>query len=362
VKAELRTLQVREGSYSIYVGHGILSELQVLQPELRSARILVVSDTLVASLWLPTLLEGLSSADVGVLTINPGETNKNQQTLYDIYDHLLQNHYHRDTILIALGGGVIGDITGFTAATYQRGIQFIQVPTTLLAQVDAAIGGKTAINYGVHKNMIGAFYQPAAVWSDLRCLQTLPTRVYQAGWGEIIKYGLLAGGDLWESLSHYLSPNAAPLNDTGLIDLIYQCAAIKVGFVEADVREEASRVLLNLGHTFAHALEALCPEKWLHGEAVAIGLYSAALLSYQLRLLPSSFLEKIKTMIITAGLPYQIPASLDPTALITQMQYDKKIQSGRLRFILLRRPGDCFVESMVPKDVLYDVVSSATCP
>lgn len=255
--------------------------------------------------------------------------------------------------MIALGGGVIGDITGFAASTYQRGVPFIQVPTSLLAQVDASVGGKTAINHPAGKNMIGSFYQPQAVIIDVSTLHSLADREFKAGLAEIIKYAILEGGDFLKDLHHQLK-NGISKNSEELPHLIAQCCTIKARFVVSDEREHGVRALLNLGHTFGHALEAYTHyQRWLHGEAVAIGLYCAAFLSYEIGLIDYSIVELIEQMLEWSGLPHKIPKEIDLTQLTHLMSLDKKIKNGCLRFVVLRDFGDCYLDDKVTEHHVY---------
>ena len=289
-----------------------------------------------------------------------GEAHKNQHSLFAIYDALIKHRHNRDTTLVALGGGVIGDMTGFAAATYQRGVRFIQIPTTLLAQVDSSVGGKTAINHQQAKNMLGSFYQPHAVIMDLATLTTLPMREFSAGLGEVIKYGLLAGGDVLTHIQSILADGLKPTSTERLSELIEQCCRIKAEFVQEDERETGRRVLLNLGHTFAHALESYTDyQRWLHGEAVAIGLYCAALLSYQLGIFPLSDLTLVDSLLANAKLPSRIPKDIDLVDLHALMFNDKKIKNKTIRFVLMRGLGDCFLDDQVTDESLRRVLSSA---
>ena len=277
-----------------------------------------------------------------------------------IYDALIKYRHHRDTTLIALGGGVLGDVTGFAAATYQRGVRFIQIPTTLLAQVDASVGGKTAINHPAGKNMIGSFHQPHAVIMDLTTLETLPPREFRAGLAEVIKYGFLVGGEFLNGLSRVLAEELPTGSSLQLADLIARCCRIKASFVQEDEREIGRRALLNFGHTFAHALEAYTHyQRWLHGEAVAIGLYCATLLSHQLGYIDQSILKLVDSLLQAAKLPCRIPKGIDLHALQALMLHDKKITNKTLRFVLMRAPGDCYLESQVTEDSLRHVLMNA---
>jgi 3-dehydroquinate synthase len=312
-----------------------------------SKQVLIVTNKTIAPLYLHSLQSAFLEKQCDVVILDDGEEYKNQRSLFAIYDVLIQKKHHRDTTLVALGGGVIGDITGFAASTYQRGVPFIQIPTTLLAQVDASVGGKTAINHPLGKNMIGSFYQPKAVLIDLSTLSTLPEREFNAGLAEIIKYGLLEGGDFFRQL-HQLLEKGLTRTSPELPQLIAQCCQIKARFVESDEKEQGVRALLNLGHTFAHALESYTHyQQWLHGEAVGIGLYCAAVLSSELDLIHSSVVELVEQMLKYARLPHKIPKNVDLATLIHIMSLDKKIKNGCLRFVVMRKPGNCYLDDTI---------------
>jgi 3-dehydroquinate synthase len=339
--------------YSICICRNALNCPELLQTFVRSHQVLIVTNRTIASLYLPLVQSAFSTIQCDVVILEEGEHHKNQQSLFTLYDSLIQKKHHRDTTIIALGGGVIGDIAGFAAATYQRGVSLVQIPTTLLAQVDASVGGKTAINHPSGKNMIGSFYQPQAVLIDLATLDTLPKREFRAGFAEIIKYGLLVGGAFWELLNELLMQDLTP-NHPSLPQLIAQCCRFKANFVEADEHEKGQRALLNLGHTFAHALEASTHyHQWLHGEAVAIGLYCAARLSYQINLINRQLLIQIEHMLHALELPHKIPEFIDLEQLKALMNLDKKIKNNSLPFVLIKAPGDCYLEAQVKEEDLH---------
>jgi 3-dehydroquinate synthase len=345
--------------YPIIIGYHLLGDSDALSQYVAAEQVMIVTNELVASLYLHELKTSLSGHQCDVVILPDGETYKNQASLNLIYDALMTNSHHRDTTVIALGGGVIGDITGFAAATYQRGVRFINCPTTLLAQTDASIGGKTAINHACGKNMIGSFYQPAAVLIDLNTLLTLPGREFNAGLAEVIKYGLLAGEEflvyLEEALKHGLR-----VNGSEILQIVSRSAQIKARYIEADEKEQGSRALLNLGHTFAHALETYTSyQRWLHGEAVAIGLYCAALLSYHMGIAKQSLVERVACIMTRAGLPYTIPKDIDLKQLRQFMQLDKKIKNKRLRFVVLKKPGECYLDDGVTEECLHNTLSAA---
>lgn len=338
--------------YPIIFCRNGLQEPELLTRYITSRQVLIVTNTTIAPYYLGYVQDAFASIQCDTVILDDGEEYKNQQSLFKVYDALIQNRHHRDTSLIALGGGVIGDLTGFVASTYQRGVRFIQIPTTLLAQVDSSVGGKTAINHPQGKNMIGSFYQPQAVIIDLNTLVTLPEREFRAGLGEVIKYGLLAGGEflaqLVDALKHGLTAHSQQLPQ-----LVVHCCQIKTDFVKTDEREQGQRALLNLGHTFAHALEAYTEYKqWLHGEAVGIGLYCAAVLSHNMGILDASTVNLVEKLLEYAGLPHKIPQSIDLARLRDLMGLDKKIKDNCLRFIVIKNPGACYLDNTVTEHCL----------
>lgn len=346
-------------SYSIDVCQNGLANAENLQKYVASQQALIVTNKTVAPLYLPILQSSLPAIQCNVVILPDGEQFKNQSSLFSIYDALIQHKHHRDTTLIALGGGVVGDITGFAASTYQRGAHFIQIPTTLLAQVDASVGGKTAINHPLGKNMIGSFYQPKAVLIDVATLNTLPEREFRAGLAEMIKYGLLVGGEFLEQLTKALKKGLTSQSDE-LPLLITQCCKIKAHYVIADEKEHNLRALLNLGHTVAHALESYTDyTQWLHGEAVAIGLYCAALLSYHAGLTDAALVARVEQILNYAQLPHKIPKFIDIAKLKQFMMLDKKIKNNRLRFIVINKPGDCSISDSITAECLDYTLNNA---
>jgi 3-dehydroquinate synthase len=343
--------------YPIYIGHELLSNTSLLRQHIASDQALIVTNETIAPIYLEQVRAALSSIQCDTIIIPDGEHYKNQQSLFAIYDVLIKKHHHRDTTLIALGGGVIGDLTGFAAATFQRGVRFIQLPTTLLAAVDASVGGKTAINHPDGKNMIGSFHQPHAVIIDVSTLSTLPAREFNAGMAEVIKYGLLGGGDFLTKLQSLLIGGINQTSTDPLTDLIADCCRIKADYVEEDEKEHGRRVLLNLGHTFGHALEAITKYKrWLHGEAVAIGLYCAALLSYDLGYLDKASVTLVDELLRASNLPSRIPNDINLSKLQSVMLQDKKIKNNRIRFVLLRGLGDCYLDDGVSVECVSRVL------
>lgn len=353
-------IQLHDRGYPIYIGKGCLSDSDLLCRHIAARQVLILSNETVAPLYLKSVMDALHSMQCDVLILPDGERYKNQQSLNSIYDELIKRHHHRDTTILALGGGVVGDIAGFAAATYQRGVRFIQLPTTLLAQVDASVGGKTAINHPLGKNMIGCFHQPHAVIMDTQTLSTLPEREFTAGMAEIIKYGLLAGGDFIHQLESILKAGLPVAKHEIIATLIAECCKIKASYVEQDERETGQRALLNLGHTFAHALEAYTSyETWRHGEAVGIGLYCAALLSCQLGHLSESDLDLVDFLLKQANLPRRIPKEIDLSHICDLMYNDKKVENNRLRFILMKAPGLCYIDDSVSQSQLQEALHKA---
>lgn len=331
------------GRYEVVVGSGASRDEETLSA-LRSRPSLIVTDENVAAHALAGLQKVLPTART--LILPPGENVKTLATVSSIWNRLAELHLGRDTVLVALGGGVIGDMTGFAAACWMRGIDFVQIPTTLLAQVDASVGGKTAVDLPAGKNLVGAFHQPLAVLADTDLLQTLPLREYSAGFAEIVKAALLADGEFFD----WLKSNSAALvqRDTELLThAILRSCEIKAQFVSADEHESGVRALLNLGHTFAHALEKVTGyEQLLHGEAVAIGLVQALTLSEQHSGLDTSLRPRVVRLLETFGLPTIMPAHIDPEAVLDAMRLDKKHVAGRWRVVVLNTIGDAAVAEL----------------
>lgn len=329
---------LKENSYPIYIGSGLLKETELLQEHLVKKQVLIVTNQTIAELYLDRVQKALPDADQ--LLLPDGEQYKNLAQLERIWDALAQHHHHRDTTLIALGGGVIGDMVGFAAACYQRGVGFIQIPTTLLAQVDSSIGGKTAVNHTIGKNLIGAFYQPRAVIMDVDTLKTLPDREFNSGLAEIIKVALIRDAAFF----HWLEENISALmhrDSKILITAIKRACEIKCEIVIKDEKELGERALLNLGHTFGHAIEkVLNYGEWLHGEAVAVGLSLAAQLSQQQKKLSAADVLRIQTLLQKAALPIHLPKNIVIEDLLAAMQMDKKIADSKLRLVLLDAIGN----------------------
>lgn len=327
-------------AYPIYIGAGLLSREDLLLPHIRGNQVVVVSNETVAPLYLDTLTETLARGGVRVLPVilPDGEEFKTWETLNHIFDVLLANNSERKTTLIALGGGVIGDMGGFAAACYQRGMPFVQVPTTLLAQVDSSVGGKTAINHPLGKNMIGAFYQPQMVLADISTLDTLPDRELRAGLAEVVKYGLIRDPEFLQWIENNVGALLAR-DRNALVCAIERSCRNKAEVVAADERESGERALLNLGHTFGHAIETgLGYGVWLHGEAVAAGTMIAVHLSHALGWLSESDVERVRCLFECCGLPVRAP-DLGTARYLELMRHDKKVLDGRLRLVLLEQLG-----------------------
>ena len=356
----MRTVTVGLGAraYPIHIGEGLLARADLILPHLPQRKVSVVTNTTVAALYLDKFSATLRGAGVEIVPVvlPDGEEYKNWQTLNAIFDALLSNRCERKSAIIALGGGVVGDLAGFAASSYQRGVPFIQVPTTLLAQVDSSVGGKTAINHPLGKNMIGAFYQPGMVLADTAMLHTLPARELSAGLAEVIKYGLIM--DL--PFLGWLEANIGKLNERDPAALAYavtRSCENKAAVVAADERETGERALLNLGHTFGHAIEAgLGFGTWLHGEAVAAGTMLAARLSERMGLLTDADVRRVADLFVRAGLPVEAP-SLGQDRYLELMGHDKKVENGKLRLVLLQSLGKAYMTSDFDLQELREVLA-----
>ncbi len=352
------TVALGERSYPIHIGSGLISQAELILPYLKRKQVAIVTNTTVAPLYLAKLAEPLrqNGVDVIEMILPDGEAYKNSETLNLIYDALLKQRAERSTTLIALGGGVIGDLTGFAAATYQRGVPFIQIPTTLLSQVDSSVGGKTGINHPLGKNMIGAFYQPQLVLADTDTLKTLPPRELSAGLAEVIKYGLIRDTDFFDWLETNM-PKLMALDEAAVTYAIYRSCQNKAEVVAADEREGGERALLNLGHTFGHAIEtAMGYGVWLHGEAVAAGTMQAAALSQRMGWLSDKDFVRMEVIFKTANLPIQAP-KLGADQYLNLMQSDKKVQDGKIRFVLQKGIGKAVITSEYDLTQLKAVLS-----
>ncbi|WP_277060751.1 3-dehydroquinate synthase [Rivihabitans pingtungensis] len=343
--------------YPIYIGESLYADAARIVAHLPQKKAAIITNETIAPLYLAPLQAALEAAGVAVtpVILPDGEAYKTWETLNLIFDALLGARAERKTTLIALGGGVIGDMTGFAAACYQRGAPFIQIPTTLLAQVDSSVGGKTAINHPLGKNMIGAFYQPRAVLADMAVLDTLPERELSAGLAEVIKYALLGDVQFLAWLEQHIEALRARDRAT-LAEAVRHCCQMKADIVGEDEKETGVRALLNLGHTFGHAIEAgMGYGAWLHGEAVAAGMVLAAETSRLLGWISEADVARVTALIERAGLPTLSP-DLGVDAWISHMGHDKKVEEGQLRFVLLRQLGQAVIEKGVPLTVLREVL------
>lgn len=357
----MQVLQVELGqrSYPIYIGAGLLDDPELLPRHIPAGSAVVVSNETVAPLYLSRLERHLTDYRSASVVLPDGEAYKTVETLDRIYTALLEGRFDRGTTLIALGGGVIGDITGFAAASYQRGIHFIQVPTTLLAQVDSSVGGKTGVNHPLGKNMIGAFYQPRCVIIDIDTLGTLPDRELSAGIAEVIKYGLLGDAPFFDWLESNLNLLLAR-DAVALTHAIRRSCENKARIVAADERESGQRALLNLGHSFGHAIETgMGYGAWLHGEAVGCGMVLAAELSARLGWLDHDAVGRVRALITRARLPVAPPGELDVERFLELMAVDKKVVDGTLRLVLLRGIGQAVVTSDFDPRALRETLADA---
>ncbi|AOV18160.1 3-dehydroquinate synthase [Acidihalobacter aeolianus] len=343
----MKTLNVDLGarSYPITIGPGMLDDADMLREAIGGNSAVIVSNETVAPLYLKRVEAHLKGLRHEAVVLPDGEAYKTLTILDPIFNALLKGHYDRNTTLIALGGGVVGDITGFAAATYQRGVNFLQIPTTLLAQVDSSVGGKTGVNHPLGKNMIGAFHQPKAVIVDTETLNTLPDRELSAGLAEVIKYGLINDAPFFDWLEHHIDDLLARDPDAVTYAIERSCAN-KAQIVAADERETGTRALLNLGHTFGHAIETgMGYGQWLHGEAVGCGMHMAAAMSVAQGWLENGELTRIDRLLARAKLPVTPPLELDAPRFRELMSVDKKVLDGHLRLVLLHGIGRAVVTS-----------------
>lgn len=346
------SVNLGERSYPIYIAQNNLTDSPNLYNILAGRKVVIVSNETIAPIYLDKFTSQLPNHNFLSCIIPDGEQFKSLEYFEFINRFLLEHNCGRDTCLIALGGGVIGDLTGFVAACYQRGIDFIQVPTTLLSQVDSSVGGKTAVNHPLGKNMIGAFYQPKVVYIDNNTLNTLPSREFAAGIAEVIKYGLIYDVDFFK----YIEDNVDEIkahNSEQLSQIIYRCCEIKAEIVAQDEKEAGLRALLNLGHTFGHAIEAeMGYGNWLHGEAVATGMVLASQLAYLRGKLSEVELKRIVNLIAEFELPVSAPASMSCADFVKHMVKDKKNKQGVIRFIIPSKFGGCeLVGDVTPQEL-----------
>ena len=346
------TIKHPRGQYPICIGADLFADASLLQQFVHGQQVLLVTNDQVGPLYKAKISQVFSSYDYHEIILPDGEQQKTPATLLKIIDALATQHHHRDTTLIALGGGVIGDMTGFAAATYQRGVNFVQLPTSLLAQVDAAVGGKTAVNLPQGKNLWGAFHQPQAVIIDIDTLKTLPSRHLYAGLAEIIKAAIIADAAFFSWLEQNLD-EIIDLQPAALTEAIQRACQIKADIVEADEREQSQRALLNLGHTFGHAIEQnLQYRDCLHGEAVAIGMSLATKLAVELNLFPADDAKRIDALLLAAHLPITLPRQLHLSPFIAAMQQDKKVLQNTLRLILPKKIGEAIIFDQVSDKML----------
>lgn len=356
----MQTLHVdlAERSYPIYIGADLLAHAGLLTVHIAGRQVAIVTNETVAPLYLASLEQLLAGLSVTTVILPDGERFKTWETLQLIFDGLLGARHDRGTTVIALGGGVIGDMAGFAAACYQRGVNFIQMPTTLLSQVDSSVGGKTGINHPLGKNMIGAFYQPQAVLIDTTTLLTLPARELSAGLAEVIKYGLICDEPFLTWLEEHMSALRA-LDQAVLAQAIERSCAAKARVVAADERESGVRATLNLGHTFGHAIETHQGYgNWLHGEAVAAGTVMALDMSERLGWITTAERERVVRLFIAAGLPVVPPQDMTAEDFMEHMAVDKKVMNGKLRLVLLQGLGEAVVTGDFPREILDATLSA----
>ena len=356
----MKTLQVEleDRSYPIHIGEGLLDHIDLVTPHVHGRQVMLVTNETIAPLYLKRALELFKDYDTASVILPDGEEYKNLDTLNLVFSALLENHFNRRCTLVALGGGVIGDITGFAAASYQRGVNFIQIPTTLLAQVDSSVGGKTGVNHPLGKNMIGAFHQPQCVIADTKTLNTLDDRQLSAGIAEVIKYGLINDAEFFNWLEINM-PKLLARDPEALGYAIQRSCADKANVVAADELETGVRALLNLGHTFGHAIETASGYgNWLHGEAVGCGMFMAASLSYHQAWISKEQLQQVKKLITQAKLPLLPPAEMTLNQFIEIMTVDKKNISKQIRLILMKDIGQSFISDDYDNSLLNKTIQN----
>ena len=354
-------VELQERRYPILIGNGLLQDERSYPVKLGD-RVMIVTNPTVAQFYLDTVTFALKKrgCEVDHVLLPDGEKYKTLESLNLIFTALLQGNHGRDTTIMALGGGVIGDVAGFAAASYQRGVRLIQIPTTLLSQVDSSVGGKTAVNHELGKNMIGAFYQPSMVIIDTHTLGTLPKREVNAGLAEVIKYGAILDYEFFEWLEAHIDELVA-LNNESLQHCIARCCQIKADVVARDETEKGDRALLNLGHTFGHAIEThLGYGNWLHGEAVSTGMMMAAALSEQLGDISVADVSRLEKLLARANLPTLSPDSMQPEDYLPHMMRDKKVLAGKLRLVLLKSLGQAYIATDTDKDLVLNAIKRCT--
>jgi 3-dehydroquinate synthase len=359
---QIITVELEQNSYPVYLGNDILSDQSIWQNHVGNGAVLVVSNDTVAPLYLSSLLAALPQNEIATHIIPDGERWKTTDTWCGVIDQLIGMQAKRDATVIALGGGVVGDIAGFASASYMRGIRFIQVPTTLLAQVDASVGGKTGINHLQGKNLIGAFHQPASVMIDTATLSTLPQSEFNAGMAEVLKYGVIMDPGFLRWLES--SAEAIQARDVNALQyLTKQCVINKAKIVSADEKEGGIRAILNFGHTFGHALETLTGyDQYLHGEAVAIGMIIASRLSEIRGLCPAGVTDRIRGLVNMFGLPSALPSNIASESMIDAMELDKKALASGLRLILLNSIGSAVIDDQSKIEQIEAALNSSRTP
>ncbi len=351
-------VNLAERSYPIHIGEGLLDDGALIQQVIPGSQVAIITNTIVGRLYLDRLIANLPARKVDVLELPDGEVFKTLDTWSGIHQFLGEKRHNRGTTIVALGGGVVGDMAGFAAATWQRGVRFVQIPTTLLAQVDSSVGGKTGVNLPVGKNLVGAFWQPAAVLADTTVLSSLPEREYRAGLAEVLKYGIIHDRAFFDWLlqHHEALLLRAP---EALTNAVRVSCVTKASVVARDEREEGRRAILNYGHTFGHAIESLSGYgHWLHGEAVGLGMVMAADLAARMKMLPSADARAIRKAVAAFGLPVARPQELTAKAMKLAFGMDKKVLDGRVRFVLATRIGCVDICDDVPSSLLDETLNT----
>ena len=351
----IETVNLEDNSYPIFIGEGASLSLENFDGYIAGKDIAIITNEVVAPLYLNEISDLFSNRNVIEYILPDGEQEKKLKTVHKIIDRLMEAGFGRDATLIALGGGVVGDITGFTASIFMRGINFIQIPTTLLAQVDASVGGKTAVNHKSGKNLIGSFYQPQCVICDSIFLATLEATEISAGLAEIIKYGLIFDSEFFQWLQKNMQQILS--NDRAAVDYVIQrSCAIKAEIVAQDEKEQSVRALLNFGHTFGHAIEKLTGYgNWTHGDAVAVGMVLAARLSENMSLITPEDVQNIEEILTVANLPISLP-SINPAELLATMQSDKKVKDRNIQLVLLKNIGEAFLTADYSQEDLANIL------
>lgn len=359
----MNILQVDLGTrtYPIYIGENLLAQASLLTNHIPSNDVVIITNETIAPLYLEPISAALNSKNIQTIILPDGESYKNLTTMESIFSEMLTSRCARDTTIVALGGGVVGDISGFAAACYQRGINFIQIPTTLLSQVDSSVGGKTGVNHSLGKNMIGAFYQPKCVIADIGTLHTLPKRELSAGIAEVIKYGLLGDIEFFNWLELNVN-KLVDLDNDALMYAIQRSCQCKADIVASDEHEKSGRrALLNLGHTFGHAIETgMGYGNWLHGEAVACGMVVAAEFSERMKWISKDDVKRISRLISRANLPTELPHELSATKILELMAIDKKVKDGKLHLVLLKEIGEAVLTSEFDHVLLQQTLAELT--